>query len=137
MTHLLIFVFCFNTSADTLIQQANVVKPKSYTKQVLLNGFVGIGFGIGTGIFHTLGKKAYEDYIYSDSIRSSIENWDKTIRYDNLRNICAVGAVVFTLRALYYQLKHVKASKSAKHTPTFDFQYSYRNKLSLGIKTIL
>jgi hypothetical protein len=136
MVHLLIFIFCLNTSADSLIQETAPVNQKSYTKQVLINGLVGIGFGVSTGIFHALGKNSYNEYLLSDSIRTALDSWNKTKRYDNIRNVCAVGAFIFTLRALYFQLKHVKASRSTKHTPTLDFQYSFRNKWTLGIKTI-
>jgi hypothetical protein len=136
MTYFMIFVLCLSVSADSLGTETDLVKQKSYTKQVLLNGLVGIGFGVGTGIFHTMGRSSYEDYIYSDSIKTALDNWNKTKCYDNLRNVCAVGALLFTLRAVYFQLKNVKASKSTKHTPALDFQYSYHNKWSLGIKTI-
>jgi hypothetical protein len=136
MTYLMILVLFGNASSDTLLLQTKTPNQDNYTKKVLINGLVGIGFGVGTGVFYTLGNNAFEDYEDSDSIRTSLDNWNKTKLYDNLRNVCAVGAAIFTLRALYYQLKHVKASKSSKNTPILDFQYSCRDKWSLGIKTV-
>lgn len=136
MIYLLFFVLCLNTSTDTSIQQADVVNPRNYTKQVLINGLVGIGFAVGTGVFYIMGEDAHDHYKESDSIRTALDNWDKMKVYDNLRNACAIGALVFTVRAVYYQLKNVKASKSTKYKPTLDIKYAYQNKWSLGIKTV-
>lgn len=136
MIYFLAVILCINASEDTSHKEAAIVKPKSYTKQVLLNGLVGIGFGISTGIFYRMGENAHDDYKESDSIRTALDNWNKTKLYDNLRNVCAVGALIFTARAVYYQLKHVKAARSAKYTPIFDLHYAHQNKWSLGIKAI-
>ena len=136
MIYILPFVLSLYISNDTSIEATNIATPKSYTKQVLLNGLIGIGFGVSTDIFYTMGENAHDRYKESDSIRTTLDNWDKTRLYDNLRNVCAVGALFFTVRAVYYQLKHVKAARSAKYTPKLDLQYSYQNKWSLGVKSI-
>jgi hypothetical protein len=134
MIYIIIFVFCTNTPVDSLILQTNISEKESYTKQILLNGIVGISFGIGTGVFYRMGNNAYDEYEKSTSTKSALDNWNKTKVYDNLRNVCAVGALFFTIRAVYYQLKNIKASKSTNFTPVLDFQYCCRNKWSLGLK---
>lgn len=134
MAYILFITICINTSVDSIDSQIDIAEKESYTKQILLNGIVGIGFGIGTGIFYRKGNNAYDEYEKSTSTKSALDNWNKTKVYDNLRNVCAVGALFFTIRAVYYQLKNIKASKSTNFMPTLDFQYCYRNKWSLGLK---
>jgi len=134
MIYILFFTVCINTSVDSLGPQINIPEKERYTKQILLNGIVGISFGIGTGVFYRMGNNAYDEYEKSTSTKSALDNWNKTKVYDNLRNVCAVGALFFTIRAVYYQLKNIKASKSTNLMPTLDFQCCYRNKWSLGLK---
>jgi hypothetical protein len=134
MTSLLIIILCLNLSDDSLIVQSNIKNAKkNYSKQILVNGLIGIGFGISTGIFYKKGADAFEDYKESTSARSALENWNKTMLYDNLRNICAVGTVIFTLRAVYYQIKNIKASKAARHI-IIDFNYCRSGKWSFGLE---
>ncbi len=134
MAYILFFTICINTSVDSIHPQIDIPEKESYTKRILLNGIVGISFGIGTVIFYRKGNSAYDEYEKSTTTKSALENWNKTKVYDNLRNVCAVGALFFTIRAVYYQLKSIKASKSTSFMPTLDFQYCYRNKWSLGLK---
>lgn len=93
--------------------------PKSRSKQVIINGFLSAGLGVATGIFHIRGNDAYTDYQNSTTSAEAVENWERTKFNDNVRNICAAGAVFFAARTLYYHIKNkqeekVKIPKSLK-----------------------
>ncbi|MBA7520904.1 hypothetical protein ES705_13004 [subsurface metagenome] len=64
----------------------------------------------------------------------ALDNWDKVRLYDGVRNVCAAGALIFIFRAVYYQLKNVKSSKSTSFVPVMDFQLTNNGKLILGIQ---
>ncbi len=133
MTLCVIILFCVNLSVDSLIQETPVPR-KNYTKQVLINGIIGIGFGIGAGVFYAKSNDVYEDYKKSTIMVDALDNWDKVRLYDGVRNVCAAGALIFIFRAVYYQLKNVKSSKSTSFVPVMDFQLTNNGKLILGIQ---
>ena len=132
MTALLV-IFIFASSVNDSIAPVKPVKV-SYAKQVWINGLIFVGCAVGTGVFYRMGNTAYEEYKESETIRSALDNYDKARLYDNVRNVFAVGAVVFLSRALYYQIKNVKASKSYSYTPVIDIEYTYYPKLVFGIQ---
>lgn len=101
MTLCVIILFCVNLSIDSLIQEKPVPR-ESYTKQVLINGFIGVAFSVGTGVFYAKGNAAYDNYKTSTTMSAAVDNWDKVRLYDGIRNVCAVGAVLFIFRSLYY-----------------------------------
>lgn len=137
MIQFLIFSSLLNfNSNDSLIKTPAPLK-KSYTKQVVVNTILGIGFGGGAAVFYTLGNKAYEDYKESRTIKSTMDNWNKVILYDNIRNLCVAGAVIFISRAVYYQLKQVKSSMSTGFVPVIDLPYTNNYKWTAGIKKSL
>ena len=113
---------------------------KSYTKQVLINTFVGLGFTVSAGIFYKKGNTAYEEYEESETMKSALENWDNVELYDNMRNVCALGALVFLGRAIYYQLKNVRVSSSTHSLqeeqdfrPMIDFVYTNQPRVIIGV----
>jgi hypothetical protein len=110
--------------------------PKSYSKQVIINGFLSAGLGITAGICHIKGNDAYTDYQNSTTAAQAIDNWDKTKLYDNMRNICTAGAVFFAARTLYYHIKNrkIKKAEGPKPSPLLDFKYIDTSKWVLCIQ---
>jgi len=131
----LLFSLLAQNNPDTLPQSTPTVK-KSYVKQVLINGLLGIGSGAGAYLFFTKGDKAYQDYKNSETMQAAQENYNKTVFYDNVRNVLAVTSVIFVFRAVYYQLKQVKTRQSMGHYPGIDLRYA-ENKCMLGIRKSL
>lgn len=128
----IIFILCtLETNADTMTITTPPVK--SYTKQVIFNGILGVGFGVGSGIFYTKGNTAYNNYETSRTIQDAVEYWNETQLYDNLRNICVVGALVFLTRSLYFQTKQWKVNRSYGLKPVIDLQWSDNLTLSIGL----
>lgn len=132
MTGLLIICIFASSVNDSIapVRPARV----SYTKQVWINGLVFVGCAVGTGVFYSMGNSAYEEYKESETIKSALENYDKAQLYDNFRNVFAVGAVVFLARAVYYQIKNVKASKSYGFAPVIDIECTSCPKLIFGVQ---
>ena len=129
----IIFILCINASMDSLMQEPLAPK-KSYTNQVLINGIIGMSLGVGTGIFYTMGNKAYDEYKESMTMQSALDNWEKVRLFDNIRNVCAVGALAFILRAVYYQFKNIKSSQSESLTPVINLHYANCKKWVVGIQ---
>jgi hypothetical protein len=54
--------------------------------------------------------------------------------YDNVRNVFAVGALVFVARAIYYQVKRAQVRRSVSISPVLDFQYANTPKIIVGLR---
>jgi len=133
MIQYILILLCSNAPLDSLMQETSSAK-KSYTNQVLINGILGMSLGIGTGIFYTIGNKAYDEYKDSKTMQSAIKNWDRVRLFDNIRNVCALGALVFTVRAVYYQLKNIRLSKSQSVTPVINFNCTHSKIWAIGLE---
>lgn len=114
-----------------------MTRRKNYSKQVLINGIIGLGFTVGAGVLHTMGNSAYEKYKESGTMKSAVENWDKVKLYDNIRNVCAIGALAFLSRAIYYQLKNITQTQSSSYRPVIDLRYAEQPKIIIGVNKIL
>jgi hypothetical protein len=137
MPYCIILILVFNQADDTLSKPAATEPFRSYNKEIIINGSVGLGFGIGSGVFFLLGNKAYENYKRSGSMKSASEYFNQSVAYDNARNICAVGAVFFLARAFYYQLKSARSGKTAGAGPALDIAMPEYAKLQLGFRRSL
>jgi hypothetical protein len=133
MLYLLLVVFTFN-QGDSLSAIPVPVR-KSYTSQVTINGIIGLGFGVGTSAFYFMGDKAYEHYRDSGSMKNANAYYNKAMTYDYARDLCAVGAIFFLARALYYQLKNARAKTVQGYKPSFDFNTVGFSKVKFGLKT--
>ncbi len=133
MLQCVIIILCIQNATDNLVSEPTA--KKNYTKQVLINGVIGIGFGSAAVFFHVKGNNAYENYEQSNTFTEALDNWNKTITYDIIRDACAVGGAVFLIRALVFQLKNVKTKMSSqlKFDPTIDYEFSPGLKISFGI----
>ncbi len=130
----LILISTINIGIGDSLPTIQAEPAKSYAKQVLTNVLITAGFTVGTGIFYTLGNNAYEDYKESDDMKSALKNWDKTMFYDKARNICALGALLFLTRALYYQFKNVKRPSSSQgFEPVIDLRYTGQTEFIFGL----
>jgi len=106
-------------------------------RQVLINSVVGFGCTIGMGVFYAKGSDAYEDYKSSETMQSAAEAWDRVKLNDTMRNVFAVGAVIFLARAVYYQIKRVRLEKSSAVLPVIGVRYAAQPKLLIGLQKSL
>ncbi|HEX7318871.1 MAG TPA: hypothetical protein VF399_00750 [bacterium] len=107
---------------------------KSYTAQILVNGIIGLGFGTGAAVFYMKSGSSYDAYLKSDSLCEATDYYNNTVFYDNLRNICAGGAVLFLAQALYYQLKSVRTKTASRPAPEIDLGMSEKNKYFICLR---
>lgn len=124
---------CIATLSDS-VEQVDLPARPTYTKQVIINGLIGVGFTATATICYIKGNSAYDDYLISNSLVDAADNWKKVQTYDTVRNICAVGATLFLARALYYQFKNIKAHRDARITPVFEFDQGYCGKVGFGLE---
>ena len=132
MIQLCVTLTLLSASLDNM-PDLEIVKSK-YSRQVLVNSILGFGCTLGMGIFYTKGNDAYEDYKNSESMSTAVEAWDRVKINDAARNVCAVGAVFFFARALYYQVKRMSISKSKAFSPVFDIHCAYGPKMTIGLQ---
>ncbi|MGB3341196.1 MAG: hypothetical protein WBB37_06915 [bacterium] len=138
MTQCLLLLCLINLSNDSLEIDQHVL-PKTHSKQIVVNAFLSTGLGITAGIFHVRGNDAYTDYRNSTTVAEAVENWEKTKLNDNVRNICAAGAVFFAVRTIYYHVKNRKNKKpdGPKSSTRLDFRYIDTSKWVLCIQKVL
>jgi hypothetical protein len=134
-----LLILCFINLSNDSLEIDQQILPKTHSTQIVINGFLSAGLGITAGIFHIRGNDAYTDYQNSVTVAEAVENWERTKLNDNVRNICAAGAVFFTARTLYYYIKnkHEEKSKKTKPVPLLDFKYIDTSKWVLCIKKVL
>lgn len=136
MPYCILLVLLLNQTGDTLVN-LSVAKPRSYSKEIIVNATVGLGFGIGSGAFYLLGNKAYDNYKRSGSMKAANEYYNQTVMYDNARNVCFLGTVFFLARAVYYQFKNTRSDKTAGVRPTLDIEMPEYAKVQLGLRRSL
>jgi hypothetical protein len=89
------------------------------------------------GIFYAKGNDAYEDYKNSQSMSAAIEAWDRVKTNDAARNIFAVGAAFFLVRAVYFQVKRASVPKKTSFFPVIDVRYACQPKFMIGLQANL
>jgi hypothetical protein len=138
MAQCMLILCFFNLNNDSLQVDQRVLR-KTHSRQVIINGFLSAGLGITAGIFHLRGNHAYTDYQNSTTVAEAVENWERTKLNDNVRNICAGGAVLFAARTLYYHIKNrqTKQSDALKSPSLFDFKYIDTSKWVFCIQKAL
>lgn len=129
-----IIILCCAASLADSVEQVDLPPHPTYTKQVITNGIIGIGFTATATVFYMKGNDAYDTYLLSDSLVEATDNWQKVQTYDMVRNVCAIGAAIFLARAIYYQFKNIKAHRSAGVTPVLNIDGAYYSKVNLGIE---
>lgn len=133
-----LLILCFINVSDDRPEVNQQISPETHSKQVIINGFLSAGLGITAGIFHIKGNDAYTDYQNSIIISEAVDNWERTKLYDNVRNLCAAGAVFFAARTLYYHIKNKQEKpETPKSLPFLDFKYIDTSKWVLCIKKAL
>lgn len=135
MIQLLVALTLVSATSDTVIGMDRV--NDDYSRKVLLNTLLGATCIGGMAVCHLKANDAYDAYQTSESMSSALEAWDTVRRYDNIRNVFAIGAVVFLARAVYYQLKQQAPRASTGIKPLIDFQYTGNSKVILGIEKSL
>jgi hypothetical protein len=132
MTHLLVTMFLMVTATDNVTDTSRI--KSRYSRKVLVSTLLGAACIGGTAIFHAKASDAYDEYLSSDDMGSAVASWNKVQQYDNVRNVFAIGAVVFVARAIYYQIKKSAANRSAKLVPVIDLRYAGNSKVLVGLK---
>ncbi len=135
MTYMLLALTLASAASDSVIDIPRL--ESRYSRKVLINTLLGAACVGGMAIFHMKANDAYDEYQASESMSSALESWDRVERYDNIRNVFAVGAVVFVTRAIYYQIKKAKLIRSAHIVPLIDLRYAGNSKMVFGIKKSL
>ncbi len=119
-------------SNDSIVPEQVMVK-KSYTKNVIINAGIGLGFGLGAYYCKNTADKAYDEYKKASTMKKTVEQWNRVVLYDKLTVFFGAGSAVFFLRAVYYQLKNVRQTKLGVKMPELDIRYTDNNKLIFGI----
>jgi hypothetical protein len=132
MIHVCTILLLLSTTQDSVNSVVQI--EQGYSRQVLISTILGFGCTVGTGIFHLKGNDAYAEYEAAENMNSAIEAWDKVQLYDNVRNVFAVGALVFVARAIYYQVKRARVRRSVSISPVLDFQYANTPKIIVGLR---
>jgi len=134
MIQLILALAMVSASQDTISARAMI--QQNYSRKVLINSIAGFACTIGMGIFHAKGNDAYEEYKNSQSISAATEAWDRVTTNDTARNIFAVGAAFFLVRAVYYQIKRASVPEAA-FSPVIDVRYSLQPKFLVGFERSL
>jgi hypothetical protein len=130
-----IAILCCVASLTDSVEHIDIPVPPAYTKQVIINGIIGVGFTATATVFYIKGNDAYDNYLLSDSLVEATAAWNKVQTYDTIRNVCAVGAALFLARALYYQFKNIKVYRSARITPILNFDAAYCSRINVGLES--
>ncbi len=107
---------------------------KTYTKDVIINAGISIGFGLGAYYCKNTADEAYDAYKSASTIKNTVEQWNKVVLYDRLTIFFGVGSAVFLARAVYYQFKNVKQKKLGRLMPELNLRYAMHNKLIVGFE---
>lgn len=136
MHMLLVFLVCTGEATNDSVAPAPPLPAPNYTSRMIVNGAIGTGFAIGAFVLNSLGNKAYDEYKTSGTLQDAAENYDRAADYDNLRNICAVGAGFFIARALYYQLKKINRQNEISPALKLDLQGKADGTIQVCIKRV-
>jgi len=132
MGYVILILSFAQLSGDSIVPEQVMVK-KSYTKDVIINAGIGLGFGLGAYYCKNTADKAYDEYRNASTMKKTVEQWNRVVLYDKLTVFLGAGSAVFFVRAVYYQLKNVRQTRLSKKMPELDIRYTDDNKLILGI----
>lgn len=128
---IILILYLLQMPSDSILAGQSVVK-KSYTKDVIINAGIGLGFGLGAYYCKNTADKAYDAYKSANTMRKTVEQWNRVVLYDKLTVFFGVGSAVFFTRAVYYQIKNVRQTKIGQLIPNLELRYAENNKLILG-----
>jgi len=135
MIQLLVALTLVSAASDTVSNTDGV--NSDHSRKVLINTLLGVTCIGGMAVCHLKANDAYDAYQESETMSSALEAWGRVQRYDNIRNVLAIGAVVFVARAVYYQLKDAGPRSSTGVSPVIDFRYTRNPKVVLGVEKSL
>lgn len=133
MCYVILIISLLQMPSESPIPEQVVVK-KNYTKNVIINGGIGLGLGLGAYYCKSTADKAYDAYKSASTMKKTVEQWNKVVLYDRLTIFLGAGSAVFFARAVYYQIKNVKQTKIGRLMPDLDFRYAENNKIILGFE---
>ncbi len=132
MIQLVVSIILVSVMADTTVTGDKVVK--DHSRKVLVSTLIGSACIGVMGICHLKANNAYDAYLGSETMSSALEEWDRVRHYDNMRNIFAIGAVVFIARAVYYQFRQGSIKRSSNFRPRVDLQYACNSRVVVGVE---
>uniref|UniRef100_A0A7C6EGP4 Uncharacterized protein n=1 Tax=candidate division WOR-3 bacterium TaxID=2052148 RepID=A0A7C6EGP4_UNCW3 len=132
MDYFILILSFVQLSGDSIVPEQVMVR-KSYTKDVIINAGIGLGFGLGAYYCKNTADKAYDEYKTANTMKKTVEQWNRVVLYDKLTVFFGAGSAVFFVRAIYYQLKNVRQTQMGVKMPELDIRYTDNNKLMLGI----
>jgi hypothetical protein len=104
-----------------------------YKKQIAINGLFSIGLTATSGIYWKKGNDAYDLYQKSTKTTDALHYWEQTTNYDRIRNVCAIGALFFIGRTIYYYAKLMDTGKTVGSLPSLDLWCAYNGTISFGL----
>lgn len=135
MASILIILVCLSSATEPAAQSL-FVKRQAYKKQIGINGLISAGLTASAGIYLVKGNSSYDKYQNSMTTADALHYWERTQNCDRIRNICAIGALLFIGRTIFYYAKYMDAGKSLGKLPSLDLRYTQRGTVSLGITQI-
>ncbi|UCD20183.1 MAG: hypothetical protein JSU64_03330 [candidate division WOR-3 bacterium] len=132
MIQLVVSIILVSATADTTVTGDEVAH--DHSRKVLVSTLIGSACIGAMGICHLKANDAYDAYLGSETMSSALEEWDRVRHYDNMRNILAIGAVVFIARAVYYQFRQNSVERSTNFRPRVDLQYACNSRVIVGFE---
>jgi hypothetical protein len=132
MIHILFILVCSMNGQDSVTQPL-YVRQQAYRKHIAINGLLSIGLTATSGIYWKKGNDAYAQYQKSTTTVDALYYWEQTQGYDRIRNVCAIGALFFIGRTIYYYAKLMDSYKKVGVVPHLDVGYTHNGTMSFGI----
>ncbi len=133
MVHFILITTIISVSGDSLNLSPSSAH-KSYTKDIIISAGLGVALGAGAYFCHNKAESAYEEYKSDTTMKQTVKDWNTIVKYEGYRNVPGVDAMLFIGRAVYYQLKNVRGSRTTSYLPGLEVRYAHNNKLIVGIK---
>jgi hypothetical protein len=129
---IVLVLWCTLNAQDSARSLPNI-KRHEYQKQIAINGLFSIGMTATSGIYWKKGNEAYDHSQKSKTTIDALYYWEQTQNYDRIRNICAIGALLFIGRTIFFYAKFMDAGKQIGALPSLDFKYEQQGTLCFGI----
>lgn len=132
MINILLILVSSYSVEDSILPSVRVQR-QTDKKQIAVNGLLSIGLTTTSGIYWKKGNDAYARYQNSTTTINALHYWEQTQNYDRIRNACAIGALFFIGRTIYYYAKFMDTGKTVGALPSLDFQFTHTGTISFGI----
>ncbi|MBN2620676.1 hypothetical protein JXB22_06240 [candidate division WOR-3 bacterium] len=132
MSHIILILVCSTSTPDS-IPGSSHFQQQLYKKQIAVNGLLSVGLIATAGIYWEKGNNAYDRYQNSATTTDALHYWEQMEKYDRIRNVCALGALFFIGRTIYYYAKLMDSNRTVGSLPSLDLQYTHTGTISFGL----